>query len=83
MRGYQESIQLSGAYATRQTSWGTRGERGQWAEPNRLNEGVTQGQHRGGSGVWGTAWARRRHAVERGHMARRQPISRHTLKLRG
>jgi hypothetical protein len=46
MRGYQESIQLSGAYATRQTSWGTRGERGQWAEPNRLNEGVTQGQHR-------------------------------------
>jgi hypothetical protein len=96
MRGYQESIQLSGAYATRQTSWRTQRRRGQWAEPNRLSEGVTQGQHRDSPvehqgmprrrrgrecGVWGTAWARRRHAVERDHMARRQPISRHTLSF--
>ena len=28
MRGYQESIQLSGAYATRQTSWRREGRRG-------------------------------------------------------
>src|SRR5207248_7587337 len=28
VRGYQESIQLSGAYATRQTSWRASGKKG-------------------------------------------------------
>jgi hypothetical protein len=28
VRGYQESIQLSGAYATRQTSWRASGKEG-------------------------------------------------------
>jgi len=35
VRGYQESIQLSGAYATRQTSWRASGKKGAMAEPNR------------------------------------------------
>src|SRR5271154_1443002 len=65
-----------------------REEGGQWAESNRPGKGVTPGQHRGSPvghrGIAsppvrarvrsvGTARARRRHAVERGHVAQRQP----------
>jgi hypothetical protein len=67
------------------------GKKGQWAEPNRPSKGVTRGQNRdstvGHRGMAsppararirsvGTAWARRRHAVERGHVAQRQLINR-------
>ena len=34
VRGCQESIQLSGAYATRQTSWRREGRRGQDCQVN-------------------------------------------------
>jgi hypothetical protein len=84
VRGYQESIQLSGAYATRQTSWGRREEGGN--RPRQI--GQVKGQHRSSpvghrriasppartrTRDMGTARARRWHAVERGHVARRQP----------
>src|SRR5271156_2679513 len=64
------------------------GRRGQWAESNRPSKGVTKRQHRGSPvghrGIAspptrarvrsvGTARARRRHVVERGHVAQRQP----------
>jgi hypothetical protein len=53
VRGYQEYIQLSGAYGTRQTSWRRRGGRGQQAESNRPRKRgdmrATQGQLGGAS----------------------------------
>jgi len=84
VRVYQESIQLSGAYATRQTSWRASGKKANGPIQIGRAKGITQGQHRDSPAGHremasppsrarirsvGTAWPRRRQAVERGHMA--------------